>query len=160
MSHPNLAGIKSVRLFSSLNEHDHKHLALIAERNNYSSGSYLCRENDPGSALFVIVSGNVRVLKRAPHSNEDEEIAELGAGTYVGISSMIDQGTRSASIQATEPTSVLTIKFEALAKVLDDEPEFAVRFWRAVAVGMARQLRSANRSHSLLKEMMAHRAHH
>ena len=157
MSHPNLYGIKSVRLFSDLTEDDHKELALIADKQTFNAGSAIMREGDQGSAMFIIVSGTVRVLKRSPHSHDNEEIAELGNGTYVGLNALIERSTRSATVEAVEAVSVLRIEFDDLNELLDEDAGFALRFWRCAAVGLSRQLRSANRSNSLLREMMHHR---
>ena len=158
MSHPNLPGIKAVRLFADLTDDDHKQLALIAEKRSFNSGGVIIREGDPGSAMYIITSGTIRVLKRSPHSQEDEEVAEMGRGTYVGLNALIERSSRSATIQAVEPTSTLCIGFEELRDLLNTDPKFAIRFWRTAAIGLSRQLRSANRSQSLLKELMHHRA--
>ncbi|MDE0882910.1 MAG: cyclic nucleotide-binding domain-containing protein [Myxococcota bacterium] len=165
MSHPNLPGIQAVRLFSDLTEDDLKRLALIAEKMSFNSGAVMIREGDLGSAMYIITSGTVRVLKRSPHSKDDEEVAEMGRGTYVGLNALIERSERSATILAVEPTSTLRIGFEELREMLDSDSDFALRFWRTAAVGLSRQLRSANRSQSLMRELIHHRisetrAHH
>ena len=157
MSHPNLPGIQAVRLFSELEDDDHKMLAMIAEKKSYNSGAILLREGDEGNAMYIITSGTVRILKRSPHSKDDEEVAELGRGTYVGLNALIERSERGATIQAVEPTSTLRIGFEDLRRTLNADDGFAIRFWRSAAIGLSRQLRSANRSQSLLRELMQHR---
>ena len=157
MSHPNLPGIQAVRLFSALSEDDHKKLAMIAEKTAYNSGATVLREGDEGSAMFIITSGTVRVLKRSPHSGDDEEVAELGRGTYVGLNALIERSERAATVEAVEPTSMLKIGFDDLRRTLDADDGFAIRFWRSAAVGLSRQLRSANRSQTLLRELIQHR---
>jgi CRP-like cAMP-binding protein len=157
MSHPNLPGIQAVRLFADLTEDDLKRLALIAEKRSFNSGGIIIREGDPGSAMYIITSGTIRVLKRSPHSKDDEEVAEMGRGTYVGLNALIERSERGATIQAIEPTATLRIGFEELREMLNSDSEFAIRFWRTAAVGLSRQLRSANRSQSLMRELIHHR---
>ena len=157
MSHPNLPGIQAVRLFSELEEDDHKKLAMIAEKRSYNSGATILREGAEGSAMFIITSGTVRVLKRSPHSGDEEEIAELGRGTYVGLNALIERSERGATVETGEPTNTLKIDFEDLRNTLDADDGFAIRFWRSAAVGLSRQLRSANRSQTLLRELIHQR---
>jgi CRP-like cAMP-binding protein len=158
MSHPNLSGIEAVRLFADLTSDDRKELAMIAEKQSFNSGGIIMREGDPGSAMYIITSGTVRVLKNAPHSHDDEEIAEMGRGTYVGLNALIERSERSATVQAVEPVSTLRIEFDELAELLAEDEDFALRFWRTAAIGLSRQLRSANRNQTLLRELMHHRS--
>ena len=49
----------------------------------------------------------------------------------------LDKEKRSASVSATEKTEIVSIDFEALAKLLDSSPSLAVKVYRASHPGVA-----------------------
>jgi CRP-like cAMP-binding protein len=151
------ASLRKIRLFQGLSDEDIKRLALVAERRGFGPGDELIREGELGSGMYVIKAGSVKVTKETPHDHEPERIATLGPGTYIGLSALIEKGERAATVVALENTTCLHLGFDELERILSDHTEFARRFWKAAALGISRQLRAANRSTLLLKEIARHR---
>lgn len=66
---------------------------------NYKSGDVIFREGEESTAAYLIVSGNVRIVK-GHGTPAPKEIAVVRAGEYVGEMGAIDNLPRSASAVA------------------------------------------------------------
>jgi CRP-like cAMP-binding protein len=83
---------------------------------NYGRGDYLFREGDPGSHLYVVTRGKVRI-GRVGGGGGEVVFAIAGAGDVLGELSLFENdGERSADAQALEPTECLML---ARAPLLD-----------------------------------------
>ena len=54
--------LRSVPLFSMLREGDIERITLAARERTYPKNSVIVFEDDPGDALYVVVSGQVKVV--------------------------------------------------------------------------------------------------
>src|SRR5512142_3243375 len=72
--------LKRVPLFADLAPGDLKQVAAIAQEESFSDGTALTREGDVGDVMFMVVSGEVRVLT----GPKGLEIARRKPGEYVG----------------------------------------------------------------------------
>lgn len=99
-------------------------LAASGAQRSLADGEYLFREGDPAEFLFVVEAGALLVKKR---SEDGPEIAlrELSPGELGGLTSMYVEKTRSATLQARGPTSVIRFPRAAFHAVLAQHPELA-----------------------------------
>src|ERR671938_1358916 len=97
-----------VSLFADLSERDLAELAQVAVPRSWLAGEVVFREGDPGDTCYVIRSGCVRVTRR--HSDGRQiTLAELREGDIFGELAMISGETRSATVEATQPTTGVAI---------------------------------------------------
>jgi CRP-like cAMP-binding protein len=92
-------------------------LAAQLFEKGYAAGEQVFREGDPGKALFVVLTGEVEVLRETPL--EGERLAVFGAGTAFGELALIDDLPRSATARATTASRLLILyrtHFEALVE--------------------------------------------
>lgn len=121
-----LQAFKSVDLFKSLKPEEVESLEKIVRLRHYRSGQKIIQEFDRGMELFVIVSGSVKI------STEDAEgreiIVSIGyPSDFFGEIALLDDDTRSATVTAIEPTSVLSIEKSDFLRFFVTYPEFALR---------------------------------
>ena len=100
---------QSVDLFKFLKAEELETLEKIVRLRNYRSGQKIIQEFDRGMELFVIVSGSVKI------STEDVEGREIIVSIaypsdFFGEIALLDDDTRSATVTAIEPTTVLSIE--------------------------------------------------
>jgi CRP/FNR family transcriptional regulator, cyclic AMP receptor protein len=111
---PSLAGVP---LFAGLNAHD---LAVVSERvrqRRYREGDRIFHKDDPGVALYVILSGRVRIHNETP-DGADMIITVLTAGDFFGELAVIDGGERSAAATTVEATELLMLTREDLHDII------------------------------------------
>lgn len=131
----NVAQLRNVPLFAVLDETALERVAAIAKGVDVPSGQVLTERNQPGSGLFLIVDGTVRVELPG-------RAVELGAGEVVGeLSLLTDDAARTARAMTTTPVRCLAIPRADFAALLADEPRIAVGLLAVVARRLAALLR-------------------
>ncbi len=105
----------------------------------FPAGAVVFEEGDPGSRMYVIQSGEVRIVKRVgPRSIE---LARLGAGEAFGEMALLEGQPRSATAIVDAPGRILEIDEAAFADLVRSEGEIALRLLRR----LSSRLREANR---------------
>jgi CRP-like cAMP-binding protein len=99
------------------------------------AGSYVFREGDMGSDMYIIESGSVEILRRA---RGDTPIATLGAGDFFGEMAILEDQPRFASVRAAVASRVLRIDRAAFADMLRENFEIAVRIMRKLVARLRR----------------------
>src|SRR5262249_36111807 len=103
------------------------------------AGTTLIQAGQPVSALYIVLDGTLAVT--IPGLGE-QQAARLGCGEVVGEMSFIDARPPSATVKALDNTIVLAIPRRELAAKLEQDAEFAARFYRSLALFLSHRLRS------------------
>ena len=105
-----LAILRQVALFSELAEDTLAELAGVLQSVEIGKGQDVFREDDPGDAFYVVLSGEVAVLKRRPRpSKRTETIGLLGPGACFGEIALLEGTVRTATVRATRGTHLLKL---------------------------------------------------
>lgn len=91
----------------------------------YADGEVVFSEGDPGSHLYLVCSGSVRIRKDGELI--DVVVAELGVGEMFGESAIIEHRPRSASAVAVGDTELALYDRESFLQALGEDPELALR---------------------------------
>ncbi|HLA06825.1 MAG TPA: HEAT repeat domain-containing protein [Anaerolineales bacterium] len=129
--------LREVPMFSKLSPEDLEKIAGIAQEQLYVNRSLLCREGEPGSTLFIIVSGSVDVIITS--EKKENIIASRGPGEFVGEMAILNSMPRSATLRASGEVRALVIDGESFNAILLDRPEVSVSVLRYMS-GRVRQL--------------------
>ena len=114
-----------VPLFSGVPERDLAELAQVAVPRSWLAGEVVFREGDAGDTCYVIRSGSVRITRR--HSDGRQlALAELHEGDIFGELAMFGGETRSATVEAAEPTEALALLAGDLRRTMLAHPDLAV----------------------------------
>ena len=89
----------------------------------YPAQAVLINEGDSGDALFIVLSGRVKVYSTNADGRE-VVIATHGPGEYVGELSL-DGGVRSTSVMTLEPTTCSVVSGADLREFIAAHPGFA-----------------------------------
>jgi len=92
--------LRNVPIFADLEEKDLKKIVRLGMRQKYKKGNIVLLEQENGAALFVIVSGKVKVV-RMDEDGREVILSMFGPGEFFGEMSLLDGQARSASVVAT-----------------------------------------------------------
>ena len=121
--------LKRVPLFSNLPPAELKQVAAIADEHLFVDGEVIAQQDEPGDELYVIVSGQVRVLVSTAGEGESE-LALRGAGEYVGEMAVISQKPRMARLVAVGDVRTLCIEQKQFEGILRERPETSLAVMR------------------------------
>ena len=110
--------LKKVSFFSNLDDHQLMALCDGLDLLTYHSGEVVFKQGSVGDALYIIISGAVKV-----HQG-NHEFANLGSGDYFGEYSMFDRQERSATVTATERTQLIGISSERFFKWIKEDTSY------------------------------------
>ena len=132
MSDPAIvSAMKRSGLASELADDQLATLAGKAALRDLAPGEILVPEGTSDDHLYVIVSGNLAVVRGAG-SAEPRTLFTLSPGDFAGEMSFLDATPHYASLAATGPTRVLGLEREKLEALLDSHPQIVYRVMRAI----------------------------
>jgi CRP/FNR family cyclic AMP-dependent transcriptional regulator len=129
---------KALYFLGILNDSDVDWLVAAGTRREVSAGSKLIEEGCQIDSVYLVIDGAFAVRTAALAGRE---VARLMSGEVMGEMSFVDHSPPSATVQALEPSLVLDIPRRRLNAKLTEDPVFASRFYRALAVSLAARLR-------------------
>jgi CRP/FNR family cyclic AMP-dependent transcriptional regulator len=94
-------------VFAGLSRRLLARLAVQLFEKAYAPGEAVFLEGDPGKGLFVVLDGEVEVVR--DNGQGPQRIVTFGPGTAFGELALIDDLPRSASALATTPTRLLIL---------------------------------------------------
>ena len=131
---------KVLFIFGQLKEQDVDWLARSGMVEDIAAEETLISEGTEVDSVYVVLDGLLEVTVAALGS---ESIDRVQVGDILGEMSFIDASPPSASVTATVDSRVLRIPRRRLADKLDQDPEMAARFYRAVAMLLSDRLRES-----------------
>jgi len=132
--------IRNVPLFSLLPDTQLVLLTQVLLRKPYPKNSTVVVAGDPADALYVVISGRLKVIMSDKEGRE-VILAILSQGDFFGEMGLIDQAPRSATVVTIEPCELLTITQADFTKCL--QKNFALTM--NVILGLVKRLREADR---------------
>ena len=129
---------KALFILGVLDDRDIDWMISVGERRRIPAGQILIKEGQDIEQVYIVVDGVFAVRAAALAG---KEIAQLRAGEIVGEMSFVDSRPPSASVVALVDSLVLSIPRADLNQRLND-PAFAARFYKALAVFLANRLRN------------------
>jgi len=128
---------------SYLTEDDMKRLEEAGEINRYGAKDIIVHQQASGSKLFFVRKGMVQIDFSRLYGND--VLAYLNDGDMFGEVSFLDQADSSANVSAVEEVETLEVPHASLEPLLEADSDFAARFYRTIAVTLARRIRNQNR---------------
>jgi len=131
--------LATVPLLSRIDPGELQRLAAVTRERQYSKGSVILFENDPGDALFIVRQGRVKVVLVGEDGRE-VILGVLGPGEYFGELSLIDEQPRSAHVIAMEDSVLLALRSDDFRRRVEATPAMA---W-SMLLELSRRLRRAD----------------
>ena len=148
------ADLKKNLLFADFTEEELEKVRSISRKAKISQGEYAFQEDKPGDTLILLDLGTLKLTKKTK-KGEEQELVQLGSGSYLGEMSFFNQGLRSASGVAMENCQITVIPIPSLRSLLDKNPSMGCKFYRRVAMGIAQRLKYMNEDFAALKTFLS-----
>jgi len=130
------AFLARVPLFASLKPALLDELAGKLTPRSYRRGEVIFHQDDPGSAMHIVKSGQVKIATTSPEG-EEVIIAILKNSDFFGELSLLDDKPRSANAVAMEATQTLMLRRGDFMDILDQHHEMV----SAVLTSLSERLR-------------------
>lgn len=119
--------LRGAPLFADIPKRHLRSIARVTRLSSHPAGRTIVHEGADGSAMYVLLDGRARVVRRG------RTVARLRAGDFFGEMSLIDGGPRTASVLAVTPIRALKLEGQDFRRVVAGEPALALRILQALA---------------------------
>lgn len=126
-------------LLANLDEADLVAILALAHEESYPAKHVLFHEGDTGDRLLVLLEGRVKVSLSSPEGKE-AILSLLEAGQLIGEMSLLDGGSRSATVTTMEASRFLVIWRKDFIRFLEHHPRVAMTLLQALSL----RLRATN----------------
>jgi CRP/FNR family cyclic AMP-dependent transcriptional regulator len=131
-----VAVLRRTSLLASVPDADLAILAGASRTRTIRRSQVVCRADDPGDTLIVVISGRLKVFTRSADGGE-LTLTILGPGATLGEVSIADGGPRSADVETLADSQLLFVPRERVRAVCARMPTAAL----ALAVSVAATVR-------------------
>lgn len=136
--------LREINLFDSLSDRALTELIPLTSTMEVKPGHVIFNEGDTGDAMYMILSGEVRISKNIPGVGE-EALAFLKEGSYFGEMSLVgEESPRSAAAIAGETSELAKLERKDFLDLLDRESEIAVEVLWSFVNTLSARLRESN----------------
>lgn len=101
--------LRNTQLFGQIEDRQLRGLAKQLKQRRLNRNQVLFRQGDPADALYIVVSGRVRVAT-ADRAGNEKVLAFLGSGEVVGEMGLLSGSSRSATVVASTDVELLQLR--------------------------------------------------
>lgn len=121
--------LKGMQMFRYLSYKELVRVGNIAEMVELATDQVIFSAGQPGDAMYVVLSGKVKLTKG------ESVVAELARGAHFGEMALVDRSVRSLGATATEGTRLVVIHRKDFYEIIKREPALATKMlWSFVQV--------------------------
>lgn len=130
-----ILALQAVPMFSDLVPEDLEQIAERCEQRRYAPGEAVYRQGDPGDEMFIVTSGEVRIVRRGDSTDgTTREVRRYGPGDHVGELSLLRGQPRVADVVAGDDGVIgLALDAPSFRAILDDRPEVVLAMLATLA---------------------------
>jgi uncharacterized membrane protein len=127
--------LRSISTFEDLDNADLISLADELQRRSFRAGETIFEQGDPGSAMYIVESGEVRI-RLSGNMPQPLSLKNLRQGEFFGELAMFDKQPRSASAVAVTDVVLLELQHDAFESYLSRRPRVAMTICRTMSLRM------------------------
>lgn len=128
-----LATLRRCPLGHGLGSQELCELASLVRHVSFGSGQVIIRQAEPGTSLFIIVRGRVKVS--IVHEGGDYQLLEyLGRGDHFGDMAVLTNGRNMATATAVMDSELLELSAREFQRLLGEMPGFAANVCRTLGL--------------------------
>lgn len=142
-----------IPMFSRIDRADLDDLPLICDLYSYETGEIIITEGNISSSLFILLSGEVDILKKG-HQKENIKINTLSSGATFGETSIFKNEPSTATVQASSLSLIMALSRERFSSYINAHPKAGLVIMTYIVFGLLEKLRSSNEVIAYEKEFL------
>lgn len=116
---PRISALEGLGIFASASRTALERLAAAAEEATVPADTRIIQEGDPADFFYVITDGTVSV-SAVGELGQEQLLRTMGRGEYFGEIGLLEQGPRTASVDATSDVTLLRIPGDDFVSALSE----------------------------------------
>lgn len=125
--------LKNVPLFGALKDRQLQRMADRMVERNYGAGDLIVKQGQGGEGFYVLINGKAEAT-RERSDGEKVVVNSFSPADFFGELALLDEdGVRTASITATEPTTCLVLTRWDFLAILRQDADMAVEILQEMA---------------------------
>lgn len=145
--------LKHLPIFSELSPRSLAILEDLVHVRNYKDHETVFEEGDPGSGMYMIRSGVVKIYARNQNGDE-EELARLTAGDFFGETTLTAPAPRSATARTLESTELVGLFRADVLNLSERHPAISNRILMGLTRVVSERLQAASQEIRRLKNQL------
>jgi CRP-like cAMP-binding protein/CO dehydrogenase nickel-insertion accessory protein CooC1 len=109
--------LRTMDIFEALPSEELETIAQLLRERRLAEAEVLCRQGDPGDALFIVTGGRIRLSTTDPGGNE-KVLTYFTDGQFFGEMSLLTGAPRSATATAESDSQLLVLDKDAFDQLL------------------------------------------
>lgn len=123
--------LKNIPLFETLDDASLKKIEKLLTRKQFRKGTKIIKEGVMGDSLFIIIEGEVEVVKG--RGKKAEMVATLKPFDFFGEMSLLENKPRSASIVAGRQSTLLTLSKDDFEALVSAHPKISFEIMKTLS---------------------------
>ncbi len=123
--------LKKAPLFEGLSRKELEDLARLADDLEVPAGKVLTRQGDTGREFFVLMDGQVEVVR------DGEVLNTSGPGDFIGEISILEDMPRTATVTAKTPVRLFVLTAQSFRSFVEQQPDVENKVLRTLARRLA-----------------------
>ena len=115
----NINLVRDIPLFRDLTKEEIKQIAEITEEIKLPKNSFLFRQGDEADSFYIILEGEVEVIK--VFSDKEQKLVNMSKGAIIGEMAFLTETRRTGSVRATEQTRLIKIGKDEFKRLMKEE---------------------------------------
>lgn len=129
--------LRHCRLFAGLDDGSLGIVAAALRPRRFRRGETIFHAGDPGDALFVVASGQVKITIPPDDGSEPAILTTIGPGGFFGELALLDGARRSATAVALDAVTTEVLRRDAFDRLVDEQAPLR----RALLAALAGEVR-------------------
>jgi len=134
--------LREVKLFRTMGPNDRGAIDGLLRPRALRSGATLFIAGEPGDSMVIVAKGRMAILSSV--AGEEQLIAEIAAGEFVGEMACVDPAPRSATVRAVDDVVVFELTRSDFARLRRMAPGAAAALTAEIIQEVTKRLRAVD----------------
>lgn len=121
--------LKKIHIFSDLQVRELAAISSVTVERDYAKDEVVVREDEPGDTMFLIISGEVSVIRNLGEEHE-KFIAKITEDDYFGEMALFEDKPRSATVKTTTDAKLLVLGKLEFEEIMREFPQISINICR------------------------------